>query len=1440
MANNLIEIIIKSIVEGDKDISELEKLFASLQDRVKEIADGMRESGDATREFTTSAEKLKVIDSVLNAVVAEVDAAIEQIGEMSREFEAAGQSVEKLAEAQRFLENIKLGAITESLQAISELPPPTAYEQSIQSIVNAAEEAKALEEFEKQLKDIHAAAESGRGLTAFEDSLKSIAEAAAETKVGFGANVVNPFAGISEGLGKTEDQSEEAKKDIDSLKDSVKKTGDEGGKAIEGLNTAMTSLGAIAINLDGKFGGVFRIVQSLQHSIGLLGIAGATAALISMTKSVADLGSELRKTSVLTGIGIADLGGLKIAAEQNESSLSQLSIGLRTFNREISQAVTSGGAAQKQFLQLGITNQQLSAFYDDTGAALETVAKKILEAGTATKQTELAVKFFGRAGRELIPLLKEIGEKGLANLRKEAEAAGLVMSGEAASAAKKFNDNLTTLSQTVQGFTVRSLTPLIEGFNKFVASYPAVVAGIGAITAAFIGLAAVMLTIKAFGALGISTGLIAIASAVGLAATPLAGLAVIVGAAVAALILFRKEGKATSDSLPELEQKLNNAKKELKELENASLGASEGANKLRESISQLAAEAERKKEQIKEIADQIERIESAGANSEGARNRLKMLREAQLALAGDPSKARDLQRQGEREQFKGAIYNELSEQAQALLRQIGLLRAEAAKTSIDISQQTANSILEQTGRLEDFYETTRRNQEAFRRASLVAIEEERANTLVGTSEKDAAAVNAFFNQKIADLNRNVAKKFQDQIEQAGLIVEKIQKELSAAFEGQQKAELELGKTRVEIASRSLELSVAQINNVDELIAKAKEINALERANLEAAIKINEQKLRELNSKALGLNYEDDNGIALKQNEAEQRKITAEIEKQNAQLKESNNRIRKILDQLLAFRKIDFDIDATKAQTALTGLTTQLDRMKEAVDLGENIPFSEFLRVAKEIDAIQARIRQGQIDFQALSIQALERQKQESVLNEDERLTLEKQIVLERAKLELMTKQAEVSRDEQERRQKIELERSIDALAGSSAKSFVDRLLQGLQDKKIDFQEFFAGLGKTLVSDLLQEVVKEGLKSGLRAQAELLGEKPADTAGGQFLQTMKFLLNSLFGVEFGKAAQKAADPLVTAADAIKQAGESSANAHKSAAELHLQAAGALLQAGNNLAGVGPGGIKIAGQTPASVSDGAGAFAEAFAEAANEAFTENNSGSSSTGGSGVSFDDSSNGGGFNLGSLFGGGAGIAGGIGAIMGGGGGIGGILSKIQGGIGAIKGITDIIGSIDKIFGGVDVLGRFDFPRIGSDVLSGGGGFFDFLKDIPFLGDFLGFIGFAKGGMVSGGPLASAQLGHLVSSGAIRKFRTGDMVRGATLGVIGEEGPEIVARMKPAGSHDMRSAGEDSDGIRQNIYIVDQRRQNLGPEDVELIIEDSMARGRRVSKAVENVIKRRR
>jgi hypothetical protein len=124
--------------------------------------------------------------------------------------------------------------------------------------------------------------------------------------------------------------------------------------------------------------------------------------------------------------------------------------------------------------------------------------------------------------------------------------------------------------------------------------------------------------------------------------------------------------------------------------------------------------------------------------------------------------------------------------------------------------------------------------------------------------------------------------------------------------------------------------------------------------------------------------------------------------------------------------------------------------------------------------------------------------------------------------------------------------------------------------------------------------------------------------------------------------------------------------------------------------------------------------------------------------------------------------------------------------------------------------------------------------------------GEAASGLISGAASAVGAFfgkgGIVIPQGMVRAFAKGGQVHsGPVLGMIGEEGPEIVARMKPARAQDMK------DNERPSVQVIIEgditpRRPDMKPEDVINIIVNNGNRtdSSGIGGMIKSVIKRNR
>jgi hypothetical protein len=1022
---------------------------------------------------------------------------------------------------------------------------------------------------------------------------------------GLGQSAAKEIGAASTALDELGKAAQETEEDEAKLSGTTKDT----SAALEQLNTVATVLGV-------TFQPLTQSLLLAQKAMVLfkanLPIAGATAAIgifAFLGKQAADLGAQFDKLSKNTGLTTETLSALRIAADDNNSSIEQLSTGLRFFNRNLSLAARGIGSARNLFLDLGFTVNELQEALENPDAALERFARRFVQIRSAAQRTEVAMRFFGRGGQEVVQVLQDIGTKGLDPFREKAQALGLLVDSELARAGRDFNNQMTDLKNSLSGLAVtigREVLPALNGLLSIINQ------------------------------------------------------------------LLRIDTRNVSQKLADTTNKVIDIESRVIRL----LGiSSKDAGVTLRDLQKM------KPDEILRLLDYTRYLPSPDAR--------KRLRESlnDLAKAREEMAKLNDQLTAEREREKGD-----------------------GTPPPDIGGTDAAKVIK------NFREQ---------------LEQQIALNAKGTAILPTQAGVNLAKLILGD-EAGMRKQLEAQFEQ-------FKKAFEEAFPGRTPPSLERFRKEIEAIIKDFKLAqeiaerIQEAERADAERQREDQQQTPEQARAQRERFLNEQLAREINQKRI-LEFSEQGRLAL--------------------------------------------------------LNDQLQVLKD-----QDASYGAILSVAKEIDEVERSLVALEIEKKKAALATAEAK---GDVAKQERELLEAEIKLLETRLQITgTKARDAAR---------ELKEAIEEQASEAAKSFVDRLLDGLENKENNFRDFFRSMGRALAADLLQEALKQQLIEQGKQQAAVLGEAPKDTVGGQFLQQIRYL-GHLLGIEFAQTLGKKADPLLTAG-----------NTMQTAADKHIQAATAW---SNALHGAGPTGVRLAGAGPAAPIRGITENETiSLDEALNDFYEQHERETAEqSGGFGLA----------NTQQFLPAGMDLFTGIGALTAGKQpGALGILNQLGGGFTALKGGLEAIQALSK----------FDFAKN----LGGAGDFFgkifggagDFFK---LIGGFLGFGGAAHGGM-----FVPSQLSNAVSSGAIKKFRSGGMTRGPVLGVLGEEGPEIVARMKPAGAHDRVAGGGDGggEGLQQNIFLVDQRRPNLGPNDVEIIIEDSINRGRGVAKSVTNVVRRSR
>lgn len=274
-----------------------------------------------------------------------------------------------------------------------------------------------------------------------------------------------------------------------------------------------------------------------------------------LTSLLGGVGDEFDKMSARTGLSSEALSEFAHAAEMSGASISDVEGAMRSLASQIVAAQSGSGRAEKAFQILGVSVEQIAALNPEQ--QFDAIARAISAISDPTERAGAAMRIFGAAGANLIPLFSQ-GPDGLAKLRQEARDLGVSVDSTTAKMGANFQDATTRLKSAFQGLGLtiaRAVTPALIDFAnvasralsaviKLAEEHPNLTLGLTAATAAVGAMASSVFI--ATNAWTVMTGAVASVqkalTALNLTslANPWVLLAAAIGAAVAAVVAYRK------------------------------------------------------------------------------------------------------------------------------------------------------------------------------------------------------------------------------------------------------------------------------------------------------------------------------------------------------------------------------------------------------------------------------------------------------------------------------------------------------------------------------------------------------------------------------------------------------------------------------------------------------------------------------------------------------------------------------------------------------------------------------------------------------------------------------------------------------------------------------------------------------------------------------------
>lgn len=249
-------------------------------------------------------------------------------------------------------------------------------------------------------------------------------------------------------------------------------------------------------------------------------IAGISAFAIKSVKDYGALAEEVDNLSKSTGIGVAQIAAMKLAADQTSVPLETMTTGVKKLQINMELMKEGGLKAQGVFKDLHLKFSEINKL---------PVEQQLFEIGNAisnikdpAERTTIAVKLFGKAGTDLLPLFGK-GTASMQDWIDKADELGVSMDEVGVAKAKAADDAFDDYESTMKGLTqtlareflpvvvdiINKITPIINGVGIWISNNQALAEKLAMVGGALLAVGAALGPITAaIKVIGIAIGLL--------------------------------------------------------------------------------------------------------------------------------------------------------------------------------------------------------------------------------------------------------------------------------------------------------------------------------------------------------------------------------------------------------------------------------------------------------------------------------------------------------------------------------------------------------------------------------------------------------------------------------------------------------------------------------------------------------------------------------------------------------------------------------------------------------------------------------------------------------------------------------------------------------------------------------------------------------------------
>lgn len=237
------------------------------------------------------------------------------------------------------------------------------------------------------------------------------------------------------------------------------------------LKDAEGQMGRSTTAMSGIVDGLSRRFTALGTAISaafvpITAAAAAGVGLLALTKSVTQVGDELNRLSIQTGATVEDLSALRVAAQLNDTNISDVARSIRFLNQSLIEATQQAGDARDAYAALGISTADLAQLSGQPVKMLELVAKRLDEVTNSSNKNVIALRLMGRSASEMSAFMQDLADRGMVGLREESDRLFATWSQESARAADDFNDAMDRIRVSAGGLAKDLVVTLLPVFQR--------------------------------------------------------------------------------------------------------------------------------------------------------------------------------------------------------------------------------------------------------------------------------------------------------------------------------------------------------------------------------------------------------------------------------------------------------------------------------------------------------------------------------------------------------------------------------------------------------------------------------------------------------------------------------------------------------------------------------------------------------------------------------------------------------------------------------------------------------------------------------------------------------------------------------------------------------------------------------------------------------------